>query len=1491
MSEGDEVPGTPGWRFWIDQGGTFTDVVAVDPGGRRHVRKLLSRSPQYTHAPIQGIREVLGLAPKDPIPPTIESVRLGTTVATNALLERRGEPLALLITEGFADLLEIGYQERPELFALEIRKTLPLYQQVVEVQERLDASGAVRVPLDEVRAREHLLELKGEGVDSLAICLLHAYRNPDHELRLGALARELGFQEVSLSHQVAREMKVVGRGDTTCVDAYLTPLLRRYLQEVAEALPPGTRLLLMQSSGGLTEATHFSGKNAVLSGPAGGLIAAGFLAREARVERVIGFDMGGTSTDVSRFDGSFDRVYETRVAGVRLKAPMLDIRTVAAGGGSLLRFQGGRFQVGPESAGADPGPACYRRGGPLAVTDANLLLGRIQPDLFPSCFGPGGDQPLDREASREAFEELAREVREATGEELSPEEVAAGFLRIADQAMAAPVQEISVARGYDVREYTLLAFGGAAAQHACSLARSLGMRRVLLHPLGGVLSAYGMGLARVEHETSRSFLRPLDAAGLLALQEPLGELEQVCREELLRQGAQAGEISLTPSLDLRYQGVDQPLTIPLPEASLGQSEVLQGLVEAFEAAHRQLFGFVSPGVPLEVENLRVRAVSGGAPDPERTRPEIGRRLDAEAAESRATVWFPDSEGKLEAHSVPVFSRRDLHPGDRLEGPALVTEEVSTIVVDPGWQARVTSRRHLVLEVDAPPPAALVTTRRDPVNLELFHNLFMSCAEQMGRVLERVSHSTNIKERLDFSCALFDPTGNLIANAPHIPVHLGAMAATVQAVLEEVGESMAPGDVFLSNDPYHGGSHLPDVTVVTPVFGEDESLRFVVASRGHHADIGGITPGSMPANSTSIEEEGIRLHAFRLVSRGRFDEAGIRSALSQGPWPARNLPERLSDLRAQVAANQAGQEVLAELEERYGYPVLAAYMGHVLDNGEETVRELLRDLPDGERVFVDHLDEGARIQLTLTVSGERAVLDFEGTSPQLPGNCNAPRAVVRAAVLYAVRCLTPRTLPLNSGCMRPLELRIPEGCLLCPRPPAAVVGGNVETSQRVVDVLLGSLGKLAASQGTMNNLTFGDEQVSYYETLCGGAGAGLGFDGASAVHTHMTNTRITDPEVLEVRYPVLLRRFAVRRGSGGSGTYRGGDGVVRELEFLRPQQVSLLGERRALAPFGLHGGGAGASGRNTWIRGSQELPLPAKVHLELAPGDRLRIETPGGGGYEPTPGEWAAMRPERFRRLCREGRFRGPTCGHLPGRVQANLVVLPASHAEDFQRFCEANYRACPLLERLPEGESRTRQVAAGADLRFDLPRYRLHLRDGMVELDDLSEVWVEDAVAFLLGCSFSFEGALEDAGLVPRHVELGRNVPMYRTDRLLAASGPFQGNLVVSMRPYPEERAREIAAITGRFPRTHGKPVYHGDPTGLGIRELSRPDWGDPVPLYPGEVPFFWACGVTSQEVCARALRRGELPWYASHAPGHMLVGDLYDEDLAEPLARKRGRS
>ncbi len=1335
------------WSFWIDRGGTFTDVVARDPGGRLHVEKLLSADPEhYEDATLEALRRFLGEPPWGP--ERVEAIRMGTTVATNALLERHGAPVVLVTTAGCEDLLEIGTQARPELFALEIRKPTPLIREVIGLAEAVDPQGRVLEAPDLRALRARLEQALARGVRSLAVALKHAYANPAHERAVGALGRALGFEHVGLSHEVVGELGLTGRGDTTTADAYLTPLLRAYVERLRRRIDPAVRLRFMQSSGGLADASRFSGKDAIFSGPAGGVVAAAHVAERSGVAKAIGFDMGGTSTDVCRIDlaQGFERTYERVVAGVRIKAPMLDVITIAAGGGSLLTFDGRKLTVGPESAGADPGPVCYRRpGGRLAITDANLVLGRVQPTLFPTCFGPGADQPLDLEAARAAMARLADEVGRASGRPRTVEELAAGFVRIANDDMARAIREVSVARGYDVSEYALVCFGGAGGQHACALADMLGMRRVLLHPLGGVLSAYGMGLADVVHAGVEAVLAPLDAARA-PLEAAWARLAAQGRQAVVAQGVAEGAIEQRPSAELRYVGVDAALDVPAPAAGAAWQQAWR---RAFEERHQRLFGFTRPGHALELVNARLETIGRGAAAGAPAQGEAAPH-PAEPTGRTVTVWFdllaPDGHRRLEAREVPVYERDALTPGASLRGPALLHERVATIVVDPGWSARVDAAGALLLEREAAgaplaadgelreafaelaralleglegvEPAALseavaqateqgeamgldpeaaqavalatarelglspplatgvvaapaaprerVSTERDPVLLEIMGNLYMSIAEQMGATLRRVSLSVNIKERLDFSCAVFDAQGGLVANAPHIPVHLGAMSESVRAIHRARAASgdLRAGDVLLTNDPYQGGSHLPDITVITPVFAGEE-LVFWVANRGHHADVGGVVPGSMPPFSRAIEEEGVRLHDVLLVRDGALRAAELRALLAAGPHPVRGIDERLADLEAQVAANAQGVRLLGELVERYGLEAVSAYMRHVQDDAAAAMREAIAALPDGTHAWFDHLDDGARIAVAVTIAGEHATVDFTGTDPLLPGNLNAPRAVVMAAVLYVFRTLVQRPIPLNQGCFAPLEVIVPAGSLLDPRPPAAVVGGNVETSQRLVDVLYGALGRLAAAQGTMNNFTFGGADFGYYETICGGAGAGFGFDGASAVHTHMTNTRITDPEVLERRFPVRLRAFRVRRGSGGGGVWRGGDGVVREIELLAPIQAAILSERRAVAPFGLGGAGPGARGRNALVRRDsagrvRAHELPGKVRIEGREGDLIVIETPGGGGYTPSPREWAAMDPALARRLFREGRWRGPTSGIAMDRVQDNQIALPSA---------------------------------------------------------------------------------------------------------------------------------------------------------------------------------------------------------------------------------------
>jgi 5-oxoprolinase (ATP-hydrolysing) len=1506
------MPSIDRWSFWIDRGGTFTDIVGRAPDGALHLRKVLSEDPHRTEdAAIRGILDLLGLKDGAPVDAArIEQVRMGTTVATNALLERRGARVALVITAGLEDVLEVGSQARPELFALKIEKPSAMAEEVIGLDERVLADGTVRRPPDLAALRARLEAAKARGVEAVAIVLAHAYAHPAHERAAAEVARGMGFRHVAVSHEVSGEIKLVARGDTTAADAYLTPILRAYIERVRGRLGPDVALRFMQSSGGLADASRFTGKDAILSGPAGGVVAVAHAARRAKLEKVIGFDMGGTSTDVCRVDvrEGFGRVFERVVAGVRIQAPMLDVHTIAAGGGSLLTFDGRRLLVGPASAGAVPGPVCYRRpGGKLAVTDANAVLGRVQPEFFPACFGPKGDERLDVEAARQAMAALAAEVSRATGVERSAEELAAGFVRIANDAMARAIREVSVARGYDVTEYALVSFGGAGSQHACALADALGVRTVLLHPLAGVLSAYGMGLAEVVHEDVTAVLRPLDEVPDAEVEAGFAALEARGRETLAKDGvadATCAIVTCDRSLDLRYQGVDATLDVPLRGTR-------ERLLADFAAAHRRLYGFDRPGHRLELVNLRTRTRGGAATPGEGAAP---TPRGPAAAVARVTLWVEriadDGRRRLEPRDAPAFRRADLGAGATVDGPALIVEAASTIVVDHGWRARMTPAGDLLLEATSPPRREKASTERDPVLLEIFANLFMSIAEQMGRTLERVSLSVNMKERLDFSCAVFDRSGGLVANAPHIPVHLGAMGDSVRAIAAARGRDIRDGDVYLTNDPYHGGSHLPDVTVITPVFTQGRH-SFWVASRGHHADIGGVVPGSMPPFSRSIEEEGVRMHDVLLVRDGRLRAAEVRALLTAGPHPARAPEERLADLEAQVAANACGVRLLVDLVERWGQEVVAAYMHHVEDDGAAAMSEAIGALAPGQRTFDDVLDDGARLRLTLTVTHEpgsspprgRAKLDFTGTDGRLPGNLNAPRAVVRACVLYVFRTLVRRPVPLNEGCFRPLEVIVPPGSFLDPQPPDAVVGGNVETSQRICDVLYGALGVLAAGQGTMNNLTFGAAGFGYYETIGGGAGAGPGFDGASAVHVHMTNTRITDVEVLERRYPVVVRRFGVRRGSGGSGAWRGGDGIIRALEFRAPVTAAVLSERRAIGPWGAHGAGPGQCGRNRLHTGGRGRgpyghalvrDLPGRCRLEAAPGDVLEVMTPGGGGYDPTAAEWGAMPPAAARRLFREGRWRGPTPGMSLGHVQANLVVLPARAADAFEAYCRSNPRPCPLLERLPAGDGRARRIG-DLDVRTDLPRFRVYTaqpaggpdqrRSGRVvhqEVDDLLGAWRPDDVAFLLGCSFSLEVALLDAGLPVRHVEEGVNVPMFRTKRMTTAEGPFGGPLVVTMRPMRPELVERAVEATRAWTFAHGAPLHSGDPAALGISDLSRPEWGDPVTIHPGEVPVFWACGVTSQVALEGALLSGAVDRALTHAPGHMALGDVTCADAVD---------
>ncbi|TIX51139.1 hydantoinase B/oxoprolinase family protein [Alteraurantiacibacter aquimixticola] len=1176
------------WHFWIDRGGTFTDVVAVRPDGQVETAKLLSENPaHYDDAAVAAIRQLTGIA-EGPLPEA--DIRIGTTVATNALLERKGEPVLLAITCGFGDALAIGTQERPDIFARKIEKPEPLPAEVLEVDERVRADATMERPLDREAARAGMQAAFDKGLRAVAIVLMHGWKYTSHEAELADIARDIGFTEIAVSHRVSPLARLIGRADTTAVDAYLSPVLARYVAQLMAALGEGHEPLFMQSSGGLVAAEHLRGKDAILSGPAGGIVGMAETAKRAGFERAIGFDMGGTSTDVSLFAGSYERDSDNRVAGVRVRSPMMRIHTVAAGGGSVCSFDGARFLVGPESAGAQPGPACYRQGGPLTVTDCNLILRKLQPDHFPAVFGPDGDQPLDREASLARMSEVLDAVEAGTGERMSAEAAAEGFIAIAVTNMANAIRAVSTAKGHDMARFALNCFGGAGGQHACLVADALGIGTVLVHPLSGVLSAYGMGLADRSETREATVQLPLAAAQMDAIEAMRDRLCAEAVRALAEQGVDAGSIATHATAQVRPEGGEATLPVPMGEA--------EDMLAAFAEAHRQRFGY-DIDAPLVVEALRIDAVASTQHGGSLRYADAGQGHVASGGRER-----------------PVLPRAALAPGEILHGPALVVDPVATLVVEPGWQVSAQTDDMLVLTRAQAQAVEEVSTAADPVRLEIFGGLFMAIAEEMGAALQHTARSVNIRERLDFSCAIFDAEGNLIANAPHMPVHLGSMGDSVRAVVARHGGAMREGDAYALNAPYQGGTHLPDITVVRPVFVEGrDTPAFYTAARGHHADVGGIAPGSMPSASTSIEEEGVVLDAVPLVREGRFLADDMRAILSSGPYPARNIEQNLADLAAQVAACQRGATRLLELSETYGEEVVAAYMRHLLDYAEGAARKVLQGLADGSHTV--HFDDGARIAVSLQVDRVKgkAVLDFAGTSDQRPSNFNAPSSVVRAAVLYCIRCLTSLPVPLNDGFLRPVTIRIPAGSMLAPEYPAAVVAGNVETSQMVTDALMGAMGAMAASQGTMNNFTFGDATHQYYETVAGGAGAGPGFAGADAVQTHMTNSRLTDPEILEMRFPVLLEEFAIRRGSGGAGEWKGGDGTLRRLRFLAPMHANILSGRRKVAPFGLAGGSDGACGANRVIRceGSEE-DLPATASVKLEEGDVFELRTPGGGGY-------------------------------------------------------------------------------------------------------------------------------------------------------------------------------------------------------------------------------------------------------------------------------------
>jgi len=1193
------------WQFWIDRGGTFTDIVARDPEGRLSTHKLLSENPgRYRDAAIAGIKTVLGVALDAPIPPgTVECVKMGTTVATNALLERKGERTLLIVNKGFADILRIGNQARPRLFDLNVVLPSLLYEEVAEVAGRVDVHGAEVAALDEAAAMASLRAARGRGIQAVAIVLMHAWKYPAHEQRLMELAREAGFTQVSGSHAVSPLLRLVPRGDTTVVDAYLSPILRRYVEQVASELK-GVKLYFMQSNGGLAEAHRFQGKDAILSGPAGGIVGAARTAHMAGIERIIGFDMGGTSTDVALYDGAFERAFETAVAGVRMRAPMMAINTVAAGGGSILHFEAGRFRVGPDSAGANPGPACYRRGGPLAVTDANVCVGKIQPDHFPAIFGPNGCEKLDGAVVARKFQALADEIATATGDRRDPRDVAEGYLRIAVANMANAIKQVSVQKGHDATRFALQCFGGAGGQHACLVADELGMETVFIHPFAGVLSAYGMGLADQTVMREQAVETTLAEAAMPELAALLDRLGGEAAAELAVQGGDPARATVAKRLHIRYAGTEAALIVDFAEVAAVEA--------AFTTAHRARFGFATPGRALVVEAVAVEATSPGEVVAEAT---IDASTGLPAPVDTVSMW---SGGQ--AHDTPVFERTALRAGDRIAGPALIREANATTVVEPGWTAEVTALDHMTLKRTTVRKfiAASGTERADPVLLELFNNLFMNVAEQTGAVLQNTSMSVNIKERLDFSCAIFDAQGGLVANAPHVPVHLGAMGESVRTVLARRGETLRPGDVVALNNPYNGGTHLPDVTVITPVFDTaGTEIRFFVGSRGHHADIGGITPGSTPPVSRTLEEEGVVIDDFLLVDLGHFREPEFRALLAGATYPARSPDVNVADIKAQVAANEKGVQELRRVVAQFGWETVRAYMTHVMNNAEESVRQVLARIGNGHFDYV--MDDGSPLEVSVTVdrAARSAVVDFTGTGRQRGDNFNAPPAVTRAAVLYVFRCLVGTDIPLNDGCLKPIEIRIPQGTFLSPYPGAAVVAGNTEVSQATCNALFGALGTMACAQATMNNFLFGDATRQYYETICGGMGAGDGFDGTSAVQTHMTNTRMTDPEVLELRYPVRLELFGIRRGSGGAGRWHGGDGAVRRIRFLEPMTAVIVSSRRNVAPFGLAGGAEGALGRQ-WVEradGGQDV-LTGTDRAELAPGDCFVIETPGGGGYGP-----------------------------------------------------------------------------------------------------------------------------------------------------------------------------------------------------------------------------------------------------------------------------------
>ena len=1197
----------PKWQFWIDRGGTFTDIIGRSPKGDISTHKLLSEnSTQYKDAAIQGIRDLLCLKDEEDIPiDQIDSIKMGTTVATNALLERKGENTLLAISSGFADILRIGYQQRPKLFSLDIKLPDMLYSNIVEIEERIDINGKIIKKLDPIKTKKLLKDAFDQGFKSIAIVLMHGYRHQSHEKQVSTIAKKIGFEQISVSHRVSPLMKIIPRGDTTVVDAYLSPILRRYVNQVKSALGPAQKgfekLMFMQSNGGLTDANYFHGKDAILSGPAGGVVGMVKTGEKVGLDKLIGFDMGGTSTDVCHFNGEYERTLETKVAGVILRSPMMLINTVAAGGGSILHFDGSRYRVGPDSAGAYPGPACYRNGGPLTVTDCNVMLGKLNPEFFPKIFGPNANQNLDLSLVKKKFTALAKEISLETMKTVTPSAVAEGFLSIAVESMANAIKKISVQRGYDVSNYALSCFGGAGGQHACLVADRLGIKKIHLHPYAGVLSAYGIGLAESRKINDLAVELPLEKGVIDHLSKSFTKLHFDGKEDLVSQNLNENLFQYTDRVYLRYQDSDTSLAVKF--------ENVEGMKLCFENTHRARFGFISPEKLVIIESIQVEVSC------QSEQFESNKIIPNKIKTKSLTTQDVFINGKLE--ETIFYNRDEIKPNEKLSGPAVIIEPTSTIIVEPGWEATLKESNDLILtRTQKIKRASAIGTSVDPIMLEIFNNLFMNVAEQMGMVLENTASSVNIKERLDFSCALFSPTGNLVANAPHVPVHLGSMSECIKTIIRENSSTMNPGDAFLINAPYNGGTHLPDITLIKPVFDDNnENVIFYVATRGHHADIGGTVPGSAPANSTHVKEEGVLIDNFTIVSKGVFLENEIYNLLSLAEFPARNIKQNIADLKAQVAAAEKGSQELIKVIKHYGLEVVHAYMGHVQDNAEESVRRVLDVLSDSS--FTYKMDDGHQVVVSISVDkvNRTATIDFTGTSNQHPGNYNAPSSICYAAVLYVFRCLVDDEIPLNDGCLKPLNLIIPKRSMINPQYPAAVFSGNVETSQYIVDTLLGALGEFAASQGTMNNFIWGNDKVQNYETICGGSGASINQPGCSAVHTHMTNSKLTDPEVLEWRFPVQLESFSIRKNSGGKGLNMGGDGVDRRMRFLEPMTVNIIAGHRKIPPYGLSGGESGALGENYVIHSDESVTrLGTKGQVEVGENDLFILKTPGGGGF-------------------------------------------------------------------------------------------------------------------------------------------------------------------------------------------------------------------------------------------------------------------------------------